>query len=119
MVLQSSEVPKYTYMHTYALCCELFQAMNKRGRLGVRSKYVDVLNPSGTGGGAPSAPPPGPLLGPTGPLPASTFLPQQPTPGKFYTFSPLKVAIYYNYSLGSEKSTRQVKIKLASQMQVL
>jgi hypothetical protein len=53
------------------------------GRRGARSKYVDVLNPSGNevGGASAQAPPPGPppAMMPTA-VPPSFFVPQQPLP---------------------------------------
>ena len=60
----------------------------RRGRLGTRSKYVDVMNPGETAGGGGGSggppPPPGPPLmssmpGIMGqPFPGSFFVPQQP-----------------------------------------
>ena len=55
---------------------------NRRG--GLRSKYVDVLNPGGTKSSSGGPPPPGPpaiMSGPPQPFSGTFFVPQQP-PGK-------------------------------------
>ena len=73
--------------------------MNKRGRLSARSKYVDVMNPSGNVGGASSqAPPPGPT--PPAMLTSSTvpsfFVPQQPPPsGEAHNPPPIHIRHSY------------------------
>ena len=49
-----------TFCYNHSTCT--FQ-VSKRGRLGARSKYVDVLNPGGTSAASDSQPPPpGPPL---------------------------------------------------------
>jgi len=57
----------------------------KRGRLGARSKYVDVMNPGGTASES-SAPPPIGMMGAPhmtpGQLPGSFFVPQLPPGGE-------------------------------------
>ena len=70
----------------------------QKSRRGLRSKYVDVLNPGGTNtsgsgntGGPP--PPPGPPLmgammpGPPQPFSGNFFVPQQPPGTRSYMYS--------------------------------
>ena len=76
--------------------CFAAQAM---GRRGVRSKYVDVLNPAGNsvGGASTQAPPPSMALPPmmSGGAPPSFFVPQQPpTTSGMSVLLQLKSAIY-------------------------
>ena len=63
--------------------------MQASGKKGVRSKYVDVMNPGGktVGGASTQAPPPAmappPMMSGSG-VPPSFFIPQQPSlPGQF------------------------------------
>ena len=77
----------------------LFFSIQALGRTGVRSKYVDVLNPSaGKSVGEPTLQAPPPALAPPSVMPSnappSFFVPQQPLPSSSGQCQSLKAELF-------------------------